>query len=136
MLFDLTKGTLNDSVKVFSSFYIQFTIAFFTACALVILDIWPWLEKTTKELQTKMIVAAMVEFHKAQCFFAVTLQIAALVLYRQSQIAARKIIADPNPDTVRYDIQDAGILVVLACTALLPVALALSCIVRYERQSW
>ena len=76
----------------------------------------------------------MVDFHKVQCFFASTIQITALILFRD---AANNSALDSKTIRSSYqDFFDTSILVVLASSGLIPISLTLACISRYGRQSW
>ena len=83
-----------------------------------------------------MIVTALVDFHKAQCYFASTLQIAALIMYHTGQVAVLVFTQSQSFLDFGFDLRDSGALIVLACTAILPIAVTLLCIVPYGRQSW
>ena len=41
------------------------------------------LSKATARIHTEAVVAALVDFHKAQCYFSSTIQITILVLYQR-----------------------------------------------------
>lgn len=119
-----------------SSFIVQSAIAIVASYTLISIANWPFRQKTKKDVQIRNLVAAMVDFHKAQCYFASTIQITGFILYHQTQKSIidatdRKSIADFG-----YNIYDGGILLYLATWALLPISLTLSCIARYGRQSW
>ena len=80
------------------------------------------------------LVAALVDFHKVQCFFASTIQITGLLLFHESYKNSAL-----NAETVKGDFQDffdTSILVVLATSGIIPIGLSLACINRYGRQSW
>lgn len=74
---------------------------------------------------THAIVIALVEFHKAQCYFSFSLQIAALVL-----------IAQNSSTKDMPDYQDARLMPGISMTGIVPVIFTLTCISRYGRQSW
>ena len=87
-------------------------------------------------MHTKRIVAATVDFHKAQCYFSSTIQITALILYSQTIRAYAKAFGRKYYTDEQYDLTDIADLAALAFTALLPNGLTLLCIARYGRQSW
>lgn len=89
---------LTVNVQVFSSFAIQAGIAVLALAALIILELFSTKPEETPdpddmkkhdeppiELQTPLtkhkdnLITALVEFHKAQCYFASTIQITALI---------------------------------------------------------
>ena len=92
--------------------------------------------ETTKR-HTQAIVTTLVDFQKAQCYFAAAIQIAALVLISQIQSAAKQneevssVTAPSIPDYL-----DAQLLVTISTSGLVPVIFTLTCIARYGRQSW
>ena len=80
------------------------------------------------------LVAALVDFHKVQCFFSSTIQITALVLFREAQTNSA---LDTNTISSSFqDFFDTSILIVLATSGFIPISLTLACISRYGRQSW
>lgn len=79
-------------------------------------------------------MAALVDFHKIQCFFSSTIQITALLLFQQSQSNSAK-----DTTTVRSNYQDffdTSILIILASSGFIPISVTIACISRYGRQSW
>lgn len=86
-----------------------------------------------KETHTDRIAIALVEFHKAQCYFSSVIQITALSLFHQSKKASTLIM---TPTNTYNDFFDTSVLIVLATGGLIPINLTLSCLTRYGRQSW
>ena len=125
-----------DWCQVFASFFIQSAIALLTASALIALASWPRLRTATRELHIRRVLAATVDFHKAQCYFSSTIQITALILYSQSIRAYARVFGRKFYTNKQYDLTDLADLSALAFTALIPNALTLSCIAKYGRQSW
>ena len=78
----------------------------------------------------------MVEFHKAQCYFSSVIQITALALFHTSKKSATKTADTYYTANTFQDFFDTSVLIVLASSGLVPIALILACIVRYGRQSW
>ena len=79
-------------------------------------------------------VIALVEFHKAQCYFSSVIQITALALFRESVAGGDTYLSSPADHF--NDLFDTSILTVLATSGLIPVNLILACIMRYGRHSW
>ena len=102
-------------VQVFSSFVIQSGIAVFALAALIIFELLsPKPEAPDRddimrpdeppiELQTPVtkrkdnLITALVEFHKAQCYSASTIQITALILFDQNQSDISVFYASNEP---------------------------------------
>lgn len=141
-------------VQVFSSFVIQSGIAVFALAALIILELLSPkrkettnIEETTKggeptvELQTSVtkckdnLITALVEFHKAQCYFASTIQITALILFQENQ-SDISVWLTSNEPIFDKDLIDSNVLVLLATNAFVPICVGLACITRYGRHSW
>ena len=80
-------------------------------------------------------VIALVDFHKAQCYFSCVIQITALALFRESKVFMGGGYSGPPADQ-SHDQFDTSILIVLATSGLIPVNLVLACIMRYGRHSW
>lgn len=80
------------------------------------------------------LVAALVDFHKVQCFFSSTIQITALILFQQAQSNSAKNLYTFQSSF--KDFFDTSILIVLATSGLIPISLTLACISRYGRQPW
>ena len=90
-------------------------------------------KRVAKTVHTALI-AALVDFHKIQCFFASTIQIAALILFQESQSNSAQ---DTNSVQSSFqDFFDTSILIALATSGFVPISLTLACISRYGRQSW
>ncbi|KAM0805355.1 hypothetical protein BDR22DRAFT_394050 [Usnea florida] len=125
-------------IGVFSSFIIQSGIAVLALVALVGFEVWSQIKRLPEE-QSKThinsLVIALVEFHKAQCYFSSVIQITALALFRQSTVATNNAYSS-SPADKSNDIFDTSILIVLATSGLIPVNLILTCIMRYGRYSW
>lgn len=141
-------------VQVFSSFVIQSVIAVFALAALIILELLsPKPKKTTNidkittgdeptvELRTPVtkrkdnLITALVDFHKAQCYFSGTIQITALILFQENQ-SNISILLKSNEPIFDKDLIDSNVLVLLATSAFVPICVVLACITRYGRHSW
>ena len=81
------------------------------------------------------LITALVEFHKAQCYFASTIQITALILYRQSHNYQNDWY-NSNEPIFDKDLIDSDVLLLLATSASVPICVVLACITRYGRTSW
>ena len=81
------------------------------------------------------LITALVEFHKAQCYFASTIQITALILYHQSQSNFSVWLNSDEP-ILDIDLIDSDVLLLLATSASVPICVVLACITRYGRHSW
>lgn len=145
---------LTVNVQVFSSFAIQAGIAVLALAALMILDFFftkpeetPDTDDMEKhdelpiELQTPLtkhkdnLITALVEFHKAQCYFASTIQITALILFHQNQSDISVYLTSYEP-TFGADLVDGNVLVLLATRVSVPIRAVLACITPYGRHSW
>ncbi len=142
------------NAQVFSSFVIQSGIAVFALAALIVFE-WfsPKPKETTNidevtqgdqpafEHQTSVekredkLITALVEFHKAQCYFASTIQITALILFHQNQSDISVYIKSNEP-IFDKDLIDSNVLVLLATSAFVPICVVLACVTRYGRHSW
>ena len=94
------------------------------------LAVFGWRRKSTHA----GLIAGLVDFHKVQCFFSTTIQITALILFKEAQTNSAH-----DQDAIRTSYQDffdTSVLVVLATSGLIPISLSLACISRYGRQSW
>lgn len=80
------------------------------------------------------LVAALVDFHKIQCFFASTIQITALIFFQESQSSSAQDITAVRSSF--RDFFDTSVLIVLATSGFIPIVFTLACISRYGRQSW
>lgn len=76
------------------------------------------------------IVTALIEFHKAQCYFSSVIQVTALSLFHRAKVSI------DNPMDTPSNWFDTSVLIVLATGGLIPINLTFSCLTRYGRQSW
>ena len=138
---------------MFSSFVIQSSIAVLALAALIILELLSPSSKTSTpddsikpdkplieplhpvEQHKSNLITALVEFHKAQCYFASTIQITALILYHQSQ-GNVSVWLNSNQPILDIDLIDSDVLLLLATSASVPICVVLACITRYGRHSW
>lgn len=120
----------------------QSAIAVIALVALLSLELWSSVAKLSDKgpgkAHANKLVIALVEFHKAQCYFSGVIQITALSLFHNSR---KGTIASMNTYTYitagHYeDYFDTSVLIVLASSGLIPISLVLACITRYGRQSW
>lgn len=139
---------------------IQSSIAVLALVALLILELWSLKPKETSKPEEnpkpddvieseepphklrssvtkhrENLLTALVEFHKAQCYFASTIQITALILFHENQSNMGAWLKSNEP-IFDKDLIDSNVLVLLATSALVPVCMILACITRYGRQSW
>ena len=138
---------------MFSSFVIQSSISVLALVALIILELLSARSKTSTpddsikpdkpliellhpaEQHKSNLITALVEFHKAQCYFASTIQITALILYHQSQSNVSVWLTSNEP-ILDIDLIDSDVLLLLATSASVPICVVLACITRYGRHSW
>ena len=134
-----------DSHQVFSSFLVQSCIAFIAFAALLIFELCSSRGRSSNKGKTEShssrLVVALVEFHKAQCYFSSVIQITAMVLFFKSHKSNTNNANAANSSTyvtagTFQDFFDTSVLIVLASSGLIPIALILACITRYGRQSW
>ena len=131
-----------DQHKVFSSFLIQSCIAFIAFVALLGFYLCSRgtnsTEKGKTESHSSRLIVALVEFHKAQCYFSSVIQITAMVLFFKSRKSNTDNVNSSSYDTAGtfQDYFDTSVLTVLASSGLIPIALILACITRFGRQSW
>lgn len=107
-------------IGVFTSLIMQVGIIIIAFLALLLLEKLPRLSKQTRELHIEALVTAMVEFHKYQCYFASSVQIATLMVFVNLQT---------------YDV-DIRLLGLLAINGIVPIIFTLACIMQHGRQSW
>lgn len=89
-------------------------------------------QRPPEHSHTNGLVIALVEFHKAQCYFSTVIQIPALALYnRIDKTSTLTFVAFYDENYF-----DTSVMIVLASSALIPISLTLACITRYGRQSW
>lgn len=106
----------------------QSSIALVILFILLGLEILTTFTKRSSRQHTEALVTGLVDFHKAQCYFSSTIQVAALVLFTQSQTSYLGRVSQSDP-------LDGSLLSVLATSGFIPIIPALVCIVRYGRQS-
>ena len=85
--------------------------------------------------RTNSLIAALVDFHKGQCYFLGVVQVAALTLFHESRNGSLQAFNSSNPKDFK-DLFDTSVLTVLATGGFIPINLTLACIARYGRQSW
>ena len=123
---------------MFTSFIIQSGIAVVALAALLGFEVWSRIKKLPEgqgKTHINRMVIALVEFHKAQCYFSCVIQITALALFRDSNVASGGAYSTSPADQFN-DLFDTSILIVLATSGLIPVNLILACLMRYGRHSW
>ena len=106
----------------------QLGIAIVIFFGLLWLTMRPLRNKTKNEDHMTNLATALLDFHKAQCYFISAVEIAALVLARQ----AYGDYKDNKPPAV-FDILLA---LPLSLNGIVPVIFSLSCIALYSRLSW
>ena len=122
---------------MFSSFIAQSCIALIALIALLGLELWNPItkssEKSAGKSHSNRLIIGLVEFHKAQCYFSSVIQITALSLFHSS----RQSVKSSAYSSGHYqDDFDTSVLIVLASSGLIPISLVIACIARYGRQSW
>lgn len=122
--------------KVISSFLIQSCIAVVAFTALLANEFRTACSTSPWTTYKNASVAALVDFHKSQCYFASTVQAVAIILFYNTQVAKHAEF-QRSPDGFNiYDVLDSSTLVILATSGFVPTALTLACIERYGRRSW
>lgn len=118
-------------IGMFSSFLVQAALVFIAYTALFVMESQDLTtnvpHKSPKTIYADEVVVALIEYHKAQCYFAIVIQIPALVLCHMSSDLGFELFED---------MLDTSIMIISAGSGLVPVALTLACITRYGRQSW
>ncbi|KAI4232424.1 MAG: hypothetical protein LQ352_008333 [Teloschistes flavicans] len=117
-------------IGVFISLLMQLCIAMLVLFAILYIAFGLPMTGRRRRVQMINLFAALVEFHKAQCYFISIVQIAALVVARQAYHYSWKPLA-PTPPV--YDIL---LSIPLAMNGIIPVIFTLSCISLYSRLSW
>ena len=123
---------------MFTSFIIQSGIAVVALAALLGFEMWSQIKRLPEgqgKVHINSMVIALVDFHKAQCYFSCVIQITALALFRESKGASGGTYSTSPADQFN-DAFDTSILMVLATSGLIPVNLILACIMRYGRHTW
>ena len=114
--------------QVFWSFIIQAGIAIIALLALLVFDVWYSFKRIKEKVQIDRMIVALVDFHKAQCYFASVIQIAALTLFHKSKNgSAEAYNYSSNPHAFR-DLFDSSVLIFLATCGLIPINLTLACV--------
>ena len=103
----------------------QSTIAMVAFIALIGMDVWRPSDPEKRKVHLNSLVAALVDFHKSQCYFSSTLSLTTIILVRSIEGKGRK-----------KDSLDLGTFLIIATGGLIPIQLTLTCITRYGRQSW
>ena len=106
----------------------QLGIAIIILLGLLWLTVRPLRSKTKNEDHMTNLATALLDFHRAQCYFITAIEIAALVLASQ----AYNDFKNNKPPAV-FDILLA---LPLSLNGIVPVAFSLSCIALYSRLSW
>ncbi len=107
----------------------QSSIALIALFVLLGLEILGTFTRRSSRLHTEALIAGLVDFHRAQCYFSSTIQIVALILFTQSQTT------DLSLRMSQSDSLDGSLLYGLATNGFIPIIPALVCITRYGRQS-
>ena len=106
----------------------QLGIAIIILVGLLWLTVRPLRSKTKNEVHMTNLATALLDFHKAQCYFITAIEIAALVL-------ADQVYGDfkHNKPPAAFDILLA---LPLSLNGIVPVVFSLSCIALHSRLSW
>ena len=115
-------------MKVFTSLLMQLGIAIIILLGLLWLNVRPLRSKSKNGHHVINLATALLDFHKAQCYFITAIEIATLVLAGQVHSAY-----DYNGDPDMFDIMLA---LPISLNGIVPVAFSLSCIALYTRLSW
>ena len=108
----------------------QIILAIVAFVALHTLQFWPTRAPKRREHHVQTLVAALVEFQKAQCYFAGAIQIAAIAFARQVLRFGNEV------HTVNGDATSAGSLFTVSGNGFAPEIFVLTCIALHGRQSW
>lgn len=112
-------------IGVLLSLMIQSGIVVVAALGFSILETRRIVGNEKRERHTTALIMALIEFHKYQCYFASSVQIAGLILFTR--------IVDKGYYFLLLDTQLLGL---LAMTGAVPITGTLAYIARYGRQSW
>lgn len=112
-------------IGVLLSLMIQSGIVVVAALGFSILETRRIVGNEKRERHTTALIMALIEFHKYQCYFASSVQIAGLILFTRF---VDKGYYFPRLDTL--------LLGLLAMTGAVPITGTLAHIARYGRQSW
>lgn len=112
-------------IGVLLSLMIQSGIVVVAAVGFSILETRRIVGNEKRERHTKALIMALIEFHKYQCYFASSVQIAGLVLFTR--------IVDKG---YYFHLLDTLLSGLLAMSGAVPITGTLACIARYGRQSW
>ncbi|KAE8445926.1 hypothetical protein EG329_012705 [Mollisiaceae sp. DMI_Dod_QoI] len=120
-------------IGVFASFVIQSGMAILV---LVLLAGWSlpgifrgWMSSNH---HIRAVVTAAVEFQKAQCYFAIAIQIASLIYIRQLYLTA----VSSGYNNIPGNFQTVGLCLVVSTIGHLPVSFILTCLTYFHRHSW
>ena len=86
-------------------------------------------------LSNKVALAALINFHQAQCYFSSTVQIAGLMSLPWLG-GTRFILNDGDFTAVHSMFVDTSVLIVLATSGFIPVTFGLAAVTRFGRASW
>ena len=110
----------------------QSSIAILTSLGLLFFKVWPFRKKHRAKRHMHALVMAAIEFQKKQCYFAGTIQIAAMFFLGNQSVISQQI---STQSTIR-DIMDVNILPAVSANGYVPVMFTLTLIAHYSKQSW
>ena len=84
----------------------------------------------------KVTLTALIRFHKAQCYFSTTVQVAALILVCRTLTDTSIALSFDGFSGVHNQFVNISALVVLATSGFIPVTFGLASITRFGRASW
>lgn len=118
-------------IGVFVAFIMQSAILLFAGTHLLFLEFMPRMSESFRRLHTEALITSLVSFHKAQCYFSSTIQIAALIL-------SSGILSGLTPGSAKggTDLVDLAVINMLAISGFLPITVGVICITRYSHLSW
>lgn len=111
---------------------LQISIAIIACLALAGLEFWPSNKEKRKRDHSHALATALVEFHKNQCYFISAIEIAALVLGRQT----RQITVAEEWSSQTVPLFDLLLSIPLSMNGFVPVIFTLTFVSRYGRLSW
>lgn len=113
---------------------IQSGIAIAVFAGLVGLEMLSRYKAEAAKWHTEALVTGLISFHKMQCYFANTIQIAALVLAHDSRKDTALLFNNAFLDTGSYsDFLHTSVLVLLALSGIISITVSLACVTRYGR---
>ena len=109
----------------------QSSIAILISLDLLFFKVWPFRQKHRAKGHMHALVMAAIEFRKNQCYFAGTIQIAAMFFLGNQLVISQQI----STQSAIPDIMDMNILPVVSTNGYVPVMFMLTLIAHFSKQS-